>query len=136
MDWKECIDKRMVKELSLDNELIESLKVSADKRLKSASRLDIDEVTAATVFSLQYDCLRELLEAVALKNCFKIYNHDCYCAFLKEVLNDAQLGEKFDRFRKIRNGINYYGKDLDIETAKELSEDIIRLIDSIKKMLR
>jgi hypothetical protein len=136
MDWKECIDKKMVKELSIDTELIESLKISADKRFESASRLEIDEITAATVFSLQYDCLRELLEAVALKNRFKIYNHDCYCAFLKEVLGNSQLGEKFDRFRKIRNGINYYGKDLDIETAKELSKEIIELIDTIKNVLR
>ncbi|NQU79281.1 hypothetical protein HQ545_05955 [Candidatus Woesearchaeota archaeon] len=134
MDWKECHDRRYIKPASVNEDLIASLNISADKRYQTASRLVIDEITAATVFSLYYDCVRELLEALAIKHRFKIYNHDCFCAFLKEVLNKQSIGDKFDRFRKIKNGINYYGKDLDIDTALELITDLKDMIEYVKRI--
>ena len=83
-------------------------------------------MTAVTIVSIYYDALREILEALAIKNNLKIYNHDCFCAFLKEILKDSNLGEDFDRFRQIRNKINYYGKAVSKAEAKELIEDMIK----------
>ena len=37
---------------------------------------------------------------------FKIYNHECYTAFLKQVIEKSDLGEDFDEIRKIRNAVN------------------------------
>lgn len=135
MDWKECCDKKIVKDVSIDFELIESLMQTSSKKLESASRLSIDDVTAASVISLCYDSLRELLEAIAAKRCFKIYNHECYTSFLKEILKEEVLCEKFDKIRKIRNGINYYGKDVSIEDALEIKSEIMFVIDRLKELL-
>ena len=74
-----------------------------------------------------YDCLREVLEALAIKKGFKIYNHECFCAFLKNICNEFSFAESFDRFRKIRNKINYYGKKVELVDAERLIKDMISL---------
>ena len=80
--------------------------------------------TAASKVSLAYDSLCEMLEALAIKKCYKIYNHECYCAFLKEIIKERVLGDRFDKIRKIRNDSNYYGEEITVEEAEAIiSED-------------
>ena len=133
MDWKECEKDKIVKEISLDKPLVNSLLSNSLKKLKTQELLKLDETTASSKISLTYDSLRELLEALSISKGYKIYNHECYCAFLKEILNESFLSEKFDSLRKIRNSINYYGKDISIEEAKSILTEIIVLIKQIKK---
>ena len=83
---------------------------------------------------MQYDCLRILLEKIALQHNFKIYNHECYTSFLKEVLNESRLGDEFDKFRRIRNAINYYGKELSDDEAKEIIIKMKSFIVQIEKI--
>lgn len=135
MDWKECRDRMFVKAVSVDVHMIDSLKMSAEKKLETVGRLEIDGTTASTVVTLYYDSLRELLEALGILKGYKIYNHDCYCAFLKEVLAKSEMGNSFDRLRKIRNGINYYGKDVLPDHALELVEEMMRLISDVNDIL-
>ena len=134
MDWKECNDNKLVKNVSVDHNLIASLLKSADKKLKSQSMLPLDETTASSKVTLTYDALREYLEAVSIENSFKIYNHECYCSFLKEVLDKSELGDQFNEFRKVRNSINYYGKDISIDEAKPLIKDMIEFIGKLKEL--
>ena len=47
--------------------------------------------------------------------------------------NENLIAEKFDRFRKIRNGINYYGKNITSEECKENIKEIIKLINMLKE---
>jgi len=129
MDFKECIKKRIAKEVAKDEELIKSLLKTSKNRLDSEEKLELNEITSASKISLLYDSLRELLEALALKNGFKIYNHECYTYFLKEILNRNTLAEEFDDLRKIRNSINYYGKEISTREAKE----ILRRIRNLRK---
>lgn len=136
MDWEECNNKRLVKRISVDINLIDSLRTSSEKRLESANRLNLDETTATSIISLCYEALRELLEALSIKKGFKIYNHECYCAFLKEVIKEENFAILFDKFRKIRNGINYYGKDLSPEDAKHLKSEIVELTKKVVVLLR
>ncbi|KYK27085.1 hypothetical protein AYK26_00095 [Euryarchaeota archaeon SM23-78] len=136
MDWKECNIKKLVKKIGVDNNLIKSLVKSSQNKLESANRLKIDETTSSSVISLCYESLRELLEALATKKGFKIYNHECYTALLKEVLGQEELSIRFDRFRKIRNKVNYYGKDIGIEETSSVKEEIIESINKIKQLLQ
>ena len=124
MDWEECNKRALVKETKIDENLIKSLLKTSENKLKSFNRLELDSVTASTKVSLFYDCLRELLEALAIKNKYKIYNHECFASFLKEILEDNFLAFEFDRFRKIRNGINYYGKEISIDNVKTLIREM------------
>jgi len=63
----------------------------------------------------------------------KIYNNECFSSFLKEVCSKDLLSKEFDRFRRIRNQINYYGKNILLNDAKMLIKDIINLKNKILK---
>jgi len=135
MDFKECIKKRIVKEVCSDEELIKSLLKTSKNKLDSEEKLGLDDITSASKISLMYDSLRELLEALALKKGFKIYNHECYTSFLKEVVGLDSISEEFDDIRKIRNNINYYGKEISIREAKKVLEQIKRLRSKILNLI-
>ena len=135
MDWIACNKKRFAKSIKRDNNLINSLVQSSIKKLKTQSRLPLNGITATSKITLVYDSLREVLEALAIANGFKIYNHECYRAFLSEVLKESALSKDFDGFRKLRNSINYYGKDVSAEEAKQILADMQKLIKEVKKLL-
>ena len=116
--------KRIAKKVKEDKELVGSLIKTSQNKLDSEDKLELSEVTSGSKISLLYDSLRELLEALAIKNGYKIYNHECYTYFLKEILNESIKGDEFDELRKVRNSINYYAKDVSIEEAKDILKRI------------
>lgn len=113
MDWGECIKNKIVKDVNVDINKINSIRKVAYEKIKSANYLPDDHMISK--ITLLYDALREFLEAKALEKGFKIYNHECYTAFLKEILEKTKEANLFDEIRKIRNGINYYGRQIDEE---------------------
>ena len=84
MDWRECIKKRIAKSVKVDMNLIKSAREIANIKVKSAEALP-NELFIGKI-TLLYDALREYLECIALEKSYKIYNHECYTAFLKEIL--------------------------------------------------
>ena len=135
MDFSGCLKKRIAKEVGEDKELIASLLKTSRNKFDSEKKLELSEVTSISKISLLYDSLRELLEALAIKNRYKIYNHECYTYFLKEIFNENAKGEEFDDLRKIRNSINYYAKDISVKEAKDVLERLKRLREEIAKLL-
>ncbi len=113
-----------------------SLIKSSENKLKSEEKLVMSAVTASSKISLVYDSLRELLEALALKEGYKIYNHECYTAFIKEIIKESDRGDEFDEIRKIRNDVNYYGKEISVEEAENVINRIKNLRVSISKLLK
>ncbi len=83
-----------------------------------------------------YDVLRELLEALALQNGFKIYNHECYTCFLRSVIKDENFALEFDSLRLLRNAINYYGKKIELSDAKLTLLKLGKLIRKTKELLK
>ena len=134
IDWHTCCRQLLAKNVTVDEPFALSLIKTSENKKLSEVQLQLTEVTAASKVSLAYDSLRELLEAVALRNGYKIYNHECYGAFLKEVLRSS-LGVEFDTLRKIRNSVNYYGKQINSEEAKDIIERIYKLRAEIKSKL-
>lgn len=135
MDFKECIKKRIVKEIKEDKGLISSLIKASKNRLSSGEKLELNDTTSVSKISLFYDSLREILEALAIKNHYKIYNHECYTYFLKEILNESSKGDEFDELRKIRNSINYYAQDISVNETKDILLRIKRLRGEILKLI-
>ena len=135
MAWRTCVEKNIAKRVSVDEQLIKSLLESSANKRKSAQLLKLSTVTASSRVTLSYDAIREVIEALALKEGYKIYNHECYTSFLDSVLRKEELSAQFDRLRKIRNSINYYGKQLSVADAEELEEEIDPLLDQLKEML-
>ncbi|MBI2523254.1 hypothetical protein HYW19_02605 [Candidatus Woesearchaeota archaeon] len=115
MDWKECCSRRIAKDVKPDIGMISSLTKSSKNKSESESRLEMSNTTAGSKLSLAYDSLRELLEALSLKSGYKICNHECYTAFLKEVMKESYKADEFNEIRKVRNAVNYYGKEISVE---------------------
>lgn len=135
MDWRKCIDILTAKGVTPDRALIASLQETSRNRLATAALLPINETTSESVITLYYDSLRELLEAIANAHGYKIYNHECFTAFLREVLKKESEAAAFDRFRKLRNGINYYAKRVPPGDAAIIVQEIKELVQKCKKML-
>ncbi|MEK6887603.1 MAG: hypothetical protein AABX14_01525 [Candidatus Aenigmatarchaeota archaeon] len=123
-DWKSCKDTLTAKNIKPDEGLIKFLLETSRKKMLSSERLKMDDISAVSKFSLAYDSLRETLEALAVRKEYKIYNHECYTYFLKEVIGESSKGDDFDSVRKVMNGINYYGKDITTDQAQKLIKRI------------
>ena len=136
MDFTQCKRGGFIKQIGIDSNLVESLKISSGKKLYSQRLLVLNDETATSKITLAYDALRELLEALAIIKGYKIYNHECYTPFLKEILNESRIGDTFDKFRKIRNDINYYGKDFSASDAELILKGIISLVEEVNRLIK
>ena len=132
MDFIACKRRNLVKQVRIDHNLIESLLKTSSKKLQTQKLLKLNNDTASSKITLIYDAMRELLEALAISNGYKIYNHECYTSFLKEVMKESSLGDKFDSFRRIRNDINYYGRDISAEDSKHIINDMVAFVEKLK----
>ena len=134
MDWHECIKKSIAKEIKPDRNLIASARKIASIKIESANalpkRYHIGKI------SLLFDALREYLECIALEHGYKIYNHECYSTFVKEILGKQKDAEVFDSLRKIRNGINYYGKEVSETDAEQIIASLTLLIEKFRKEIK
>ena len=132
MDFTSCRKNKLIKEIKADHNLVSALIQSSAKKLKSQDMLKLSDDTASSKITLIYDSVRELLEALAVSNGYKIYNHECYTSFLKEILKESNLGQNFDNFRKIRNDINYYGKLVSMEESEFIINQMKEFLKTLK----
>ncbi len=135
MDWEACL-KKNARPASKDDNVMRSLRESAPLNLETAQLIAQTETSYSSIITLTYDSLRMLLEVLSLQNGYKIYNHECYTCFLREVLKLELLAEKFDPVREIRNRINYYGKRLGKDEFEVVYKDILFLIKEINGLLK
>jgi len=135
MKFEDFIEKGLVRKTSKDKSLVRALLQNSKKDIEFLNGLKINEKSVRKIMTNFYDVLRSILEAVSVIKGYKIYSHEAYIYFLKEIKENL-LAIKFDRFRRIRNSINYYGKDISIEETKENIYEIKKMINIlIKKYL-
>lgn len=132
MKLKDFIEKKQVRKASEDIPLAKSLLRTAEIDLEFLKKLKIDDISARKIMTNYYDVLRSILEAIAILKGYKIYSHEAFTYFLKEEGEDL-IAKKFDRLRRIRNGINYYGKSISIEEVGEIISQISKLIKILRE---
>ncbi len=130
MRFGDFIDKGIVRKTFKDKALAKALLQNSKKDLEFLENLRIDKISVRKIMTGFYDVLRSILEAVAVIKGYKIYSHEVYTYFLQEI-GEEVFAIKFDRFRKIRNSINYYGEDISIEETKENISEIRKMIKSL-----
>lgn len=135
MNFEDFIKSGNVRKSSKDPALIKSLKETADLDIRFLRGLEINENSSRKIVSNYYDVLRSILEAIALEEGYKVYSHEAFACLLKEKGQNI-FAVKFDRLRKIRNKINYYGKKVSVEEAKELVKEIEDLMNKLKILLK
>ncbi len=133
MRFGDFIKEGKARKATPDRLMAESLIKNTFEDLKFLAQTKLTELSKRKLVSNYYESLRSLLEAISLLKGYKIYSHEAFTYFLKEKLNQDVLSLKFDRFRKIRNGLNYYGKSIRLNEAKDIIEELRRAINEIKR---
>ncbi len=132
MNYEEAFKKWRVRRGNKNENLARSLLKVTKRDIQFFNKLEMNEESARKLVSNYYDCLRSILEAMAALDGYKIYGHELFFNYLKKK-KENNLATKFDRFREIRNRINYYGEDIDVQQAKEVVGDIKTIINYLIK---
>jgi hypothetical protein len=106
---------------------------SSIQAIETAKIIQLNENTLKSIFRELYEGLREYCEAIGYVKGYKFLDHESIGYFLRDVIKEESASKKFDRYRKLRNGINYYGEDIGIETVKEAIIEIPRLVKGLEK---
>src|SRR3989304_227500 len=133
MNFENLIRNGIVKKVPKDAIRAKSLIKSAEQALGTAKDIPIEENKLKTIFRELYESLRQYCEALGYLKGYKFLNHESIAVFLDEILNEKEISIKFDRYRKLRNGINYYGDVIEITTVKGTLKEIPLIIDKLKR---
>ncbi|AJF61968.1 TPA: hypothetical protein HA239_02710 [Candidatus Woesearchaeota archaeon] len=136
--YMQCISTGIIKEKSVDIELIKSLRTVAEKGLEfinSKSKGIPESSTDWTfVFREHYESLRGLIEAYLLFDGIKADNHQCKNAYLCFKHPELELDWDFlEIIRLKRNAINYMGQLLRYRDWKILKLKFELHINALKK---
>jgi hypothetical protein len=121
-------EKKVIKK-SKDPAQARSLFVQAQERMKDLLTLPLHDSNASFRFEDAYEVLREALHSFLAQEGYKPYSHEAIFSYANEqkLLLDADVYTA-DRYRIIRNDINYRAKKVTIEEAREIIEYIQRII--------
>ena len=132
LSWNEYVKQGYIRKTFANKGVIKSLMQISDNRIKIFSEMTLNQQNSSIIFSNYYDAIREICEAISLLNGYKIYSHEAIGLFLREILKENVIFIKFDKFRIMRNGINYYGTNVNINEALQGVEDIKQMINKLK----
>ena len=127
MNFKEALDSGRVKRIRLEKGEALSLIQQTKQDMDFFGRLKITKDSARKITSNFYDFLRSVVESMALADGYKMYGHEIFVDYL-HYKGEGVIAEKFDRFRELRNEINYRGKAISPEVAQEVVDDIKKAI--------
>ena len=134
-DFEFFLKKGDVKRQSPDKNLAFSTFKDSMERIEFAKQL-LNKTKQKYVLENAYESMREAADSILYLRGFKSFSHEASIVYLlKEGFNDKDIIE-FDRFRRIRNGIKYYGKDCDISDAEQAIQLAENMINKIKEKIR
>lgn len=132
-DFEFFINKGEVKKQSSDENLSKATFKESLERMEFAKSLT--NAKPKYVLENAYEAMREAADALLYISGFKSYSHEASIAYLlRKGFNLEEINE-FDRFRKIRNGIKYYGRDCDTADADEALKLAEKIVWKIGKIL-
>jgi len=136
MNLASSIRDGYVKRVPVNSIRARSLMQSAKDAVSTACSIRPDEMKLKSIVRELYEGLREYCEAIGYLHGYKFLSHESVGYFIAEVLKEPSIAGKFDRYRKIRNGINYYGNSVSPETVKEAMKEIPSILKILEKHAR
>ena len=133
MNFEDSLNSGKVKRIVPHKIRALSLFKSSIQAIETVRLIPLTADTSKTILRELYEGLREYCEAIGYLNGYKFLDHESIGFFLRDVIKERSLFKKFDRYRRLRNGINYYGENIEIETVREAILDIPRLVEELKK---
>ena len=133
MNFEFCLNEGKTKKVNPNKLRASSLFKSSIQAIETAKNISLNINSSKTILRELYEGLREYCEAIGYLHGYKFLNHESISYFIRDILKEQSIYKKFDRYRKLRNGINYYGEDIDLESIKEAIKEIPQLIKELKK---
>ena len=133
MNFENSLIEGKVKKIVPNKLRASSLFKSSIQAIETAKVIQLNPNTLKSILRELYEGLREYCEGIGYLKGYKFLDHESITYFLKDILKEENISKKFDRYRKLRNGINYYGEDIDIETIKGAIIEIPKLIKELEK---
>jgi len=133
MNFENSLMEGNVKKVMPNTIRAASLFTSSMQAVETAKIIVLNQNTAKSILRELYEGLREYCEAIGYSRGYKFLNHESITYFLRDILKEQSISKIFDRYRRLRNGINYYGEDVDIETVKEATVEVSKLIKELEK---
>ena len=134
-DFNFFLKKGDVKKQIPDLNIAKSTFNSSLERFELAKGLQ-HKIKPKYILENAYDSMREAADSILYLDGYKSYSHEASIFYLiKKKFSERDIIE-FDRFRKIRNGIKYYGKDCDKKDAEEAIILAEKIINKIKTLLK
>lgn len=135
MNFEESLKQGYAKRVKANKFRAKSLVKSAKLILTRLKKIPLDETTANTILRELYEALRQYCEAIGYLNGYKFLSHEAITHFISDVLKESAVALKFDRYRKLRNSINYYGQFVKIATVKNALIEIPKMIRKLERFL-
>lgn len=135
MNFSEGISQGFIRKVPPDNLRAKSLIQASHEALFSVAKLSVEPPTSKTIIRELYESMRQYIEAIGSQKGYKFSIHEALTPFLEEILKEQRIAIRFDRYRKLRNGVNYYGDDISLETIQEALREIPKIIQQLEKHL-
>ncbi len=107
-----------VKKQSSDVHLAKSTAKDSVDRLEMAQAILLTQ-KPKYVLENAYESTRELIDAILYAEGYKSYSHEASVSYLLNIGFSIKEAEIVDWLRRKRNGIKYYGEDVELNDAKE-----------------
>ncbi len=121
--FEDFITTHDVRKVSIDQNLAKSLIDQSLRRFNYVEKEVITEENRDFVLDNYYEALRTIADAWLAINGYKSYSHEATISFLLNEKDFEQSSiEKFDRLRRLRNGIHYYGKRVALADSRDARE--------------
>ena len=82
MRFEDFIESQKVRKTSPDFQLAKSVVKIFGIHIKSIKEREVTDITSATIMTTCYEALREIVEAIAAKEGFRVYSHEAFTFFL------------------------------------------------------
>ena len=133
MSFQQSLEQGYAKKVPSDALRAKSLLKSADDTLLTVKEILLKEHNYKSIIRELYEAMRQYCEAIGYLKGYKFLSHESITYFLDEILHENSISIIFDRYRKIRNGINYYGRDVSLETVEKALTEIPVTIKKLQK---
>lgn len=121
MYWEECLDEHIVESEKAPGH-VRKLHHQSKNALHTAEKIAATKRTARSKALLAYDAVREILEALAHQEGYVVHNHECYRAFLQEIIGASDVANVFDELRRQRNQLEYDATSIAQDQANDFVE--------------
>lgn len=136
MNLANAIADGLIRKVKPDISRARGLLLASGSTMRVAIKIPIDDSSAGVVLRELYEGLRQFCEAIGYQHGYAFESHDAIIPFLKEVLKEERAASVLDRYRKARNGLNYYGDPISPETAREAAGDLPEQIKILEKHIK